>query len=147
MAILAPLSCRRYRQFVIYFSYRKRNSGNTAAYKKDNRVISSYIEAIEEAQKKPQSHALRHRSGQPHVRGDGYFPDLNVNSPRDLFMLRAGTVLSINGNPWMLIEARDSAGGLNRYWSCCNGTNLSHDELYVYALKDSHNALACLHRG
>ena len=80
--------------------------------------------------------------------GDGYFPDLNVNSPRDLFMLRVGTVLSINGNPWMLIEeeARDSAGGLNRYWSCCNGTNLSHDELYVYALKASHNALACLHR-
>lgn len=109
--------------------------------------MSSYVEAIEEAQKNLRVMLFDTDQGNLTFVGDGYFPDLNVNSPRDLFMLRAGTVLSINGNPWMLIEARDSAGGLNRHWSCCNGTNLSHDELYVYALKDSHNALACLHRG
>lgn len=108
--------------------------------------MSSYVEAIEEVQKTSESCSSTPIRGNLTFVGDGYFPDLNVNSPRDLFMLRAGTVLYINGNPWMLIEARDSAGGLNRYWSCCNGTNLSHDELYVYALKDSHNALACLHR-
>lgn len=108
--------------------------------------MSSYIEAIEEAQKNLSVILFDTDQGNLTFAGNGDVPDLNVSSPRDLFMLRAGTILSINGDEWMLVESRDASGGLIRYWMCCNGTNLSHDELYVYALKDSRNALACLHR-
>lgn len=108
--------------------------------------MSSYIEAIKEAQQNLSVMLFDTDQGNLTFVGNGDVPNLNVNSPRDLFMLRAGTTLSINGDPWMLIEARDSGGGLIRHWACCNGTNLSHDELYVHALKNSRGVLACLHR-
>ena len=108
--------------------------------------MSSYIEAIEEAQKNLSALLFDTDQGNLTFVGNGNVPDINVNSPRDLFMLRAGTILSINCNPWMLVESRDASGGLIRHWACCSGITLSHDGLYIYALKDSHNALACLHR-
>ena len=108
--------------------------------------MSSYIEVIEEAQKNLSALLFDTDQGNLTFVGNGNVPDINVNSPRDLFMLRAGTILSINCNPWMLVESRDASGSLIRHWACCSGTNLSNDELYVYALKDSRNALACLHR-
>lgn len=108
--------------------------------------MSSYIEAIEEAQKNLSALLFDTDQGNLTFVGNGNVPDINVNSPRDLSMLRAGTILSINCNPWMLIESRDASGGLIRYWACCNGHTLTHDDLYIYALNDSRNALACLHR-
>ena len=108
--------------------------------------MSSYIEAIEEAQEKLSVMLFDTDQGNLTFVGNGDVPDLNVNSPRDLFMLRAGTILSINGDEWMLVESRDASGGLIRYWACCNGHTLTHDDLYIYAVKNPGNILACLHR-
>lgn len=108
--------------------------------------MSSYIEAIEEAQKNLSALLFDTDQGNLTFVGNGNVPDINVNSPRDLFMLRAGTILSINCNPWMLVESRDASGGLIRYWACCNGHTLTHDDLYIYAVKNPSNILACLHR-
>ena len=108
--------------------------------------MSNYAEAVREAQKNFLVMLYDEDQGNLTFVGNGDLPDLNVNSPRDLVMLRAGTVLSINGNPWMLIESRDSSGGLIRHWACCNGHTLTHDDLYIYAVKNPSNILVCLHR-
>lgn len=109
--------------------------------------MSSYVEAIEEAQKNLRVMLFDTDQGNLTFAGNSNVPNLNVNSPRDLVMLRAGTILSINGDPWMLIESRDASGGLIRHWACCNGHTLTHDDLYIYAVKNPSNILACLHRG
>lgn len=108
--------------------------------------MSNYAEAVREAQKNFLVMLYDEDQGNLTFKGNDNVPDLNVNSPRDLVMLRAGTILSINGDPWMLIEARSSECGLYRYWACRNGMTLTSDELYIYALKNPHNVLACLHR-
>lgn len=105
--------------------------------------MSSYVEAIEEAQKNLRVMLFDTDQGNLTFVGDGYFPDLNVNSPRDLFMLRAGTVLSINGNPWMLIENCDAARKWNTYWMSCDGVAMNCDDFYVHAVQHANSLIYC----
>ena len=105
--------------------------------------MSNYTDTIQHA-KNPLSAILRDENqGNLTFSGNDNLRDLDINHPLDLSLLRAGTVLAINGEEWMLIENCDAARKWNTYWINCDGVTMNCDDLYIHATQHSDSLLYC----
>lgn len=87
--------------------------------------MSNYTDTIQHA--KNLLSAILRDENQGHLTflGNGNLTDLDISHPCDLSQLRAGTVLAVNGEEWMLIENCDAARKWNTYWMSCDGVAMT----------------------
>lgn len=106
---------------------------------RDKNHIGNYIKAIDSAKGANRTSLLRDENqGKLTFVGMNFLPDLYISAPIGLARLLPGTLFYIRAEAWMLVEPCD--GSSDSFWICRNGEIVSHDELYVHALRN-HNTL------
>ena len=105
--------------------------------------MSNYTDTIQHARNLLSATLRDENQGNITFSGSDHLLDLDINHPCDLSQLRAGTVLAVNGEEWMLIENCDAARKWNTYWMSCDGVAMNCDDFYVHAIQHSDSLVYC----
>ena len=105
--------------------------------------MSNYTDTIQHARNLLSAILRDENQGNITFSGSDHLLDLDINHPCDLSQLRAGTVLAINGEEWMLIENCDAARKWNTYCMSCDGVAMNCYDLYVHAVQHPDSLLYC----
>ena len=105
--------------------------------------MSNYTDTVQHAKNLLSAILRDENQGNIIFSGNDHLPDLGINHPCDLSQLRAGTVLAVNEEEWMLIENWDAARKWNKYWMSCDGVAMNCDDFYVHAIQHSDSLVYC----